>query len=322
MERRQFIKLGALSVGLASQIAFGQTNFPDHPITIILPFPAGNQNDAMTRLIARHLESELGQPVVIDYKTGATGGVGVGYVSRARPDGYTLLLSGMSSMVLAPATMKKKLFDPLKDFSPITRVGEFGLIIIARNDLPVDDLPGLIALAKKRPGKLNYGSLGAGGTTHIVTEMFKQATGTNIVHVPYRSYPTVALMAGDIDIFFDGLGSAKPFVDSGKVKALAVTGKQRSPLFPGVPSTAELGVAGLDLKVWSGFFAPANTPAPVIELLNKAIVKIIRNEADIRKYLEDNGYTVVADTPQEFDRQLRIDVAFANEIAMKLGLVE
>lgn len=321
MQRRDFIKSGVLSTGLAACGAHAQA-YPDRPITIILPFPAGNQNDALTRLISRHLETRLGQPVIVDYKTGATGAVGASYVSHAKPDGYTLLLSGMSSMVLAPSLLKKKLFDPLRDFAPVTRAGEFGLILVARNDLPANDLRSLIALAKERPGKLNYGSLGKGGTTHIVTEMFKQATGTEMVHVPYRTYPTAPLMAGEIDIFFDGVGSAKPFVEARKVKAFAVTGKQRSPLYPDVPCTEELGVPGLDLKVWSGFFAPANTPAPVIETLNQALVSILRNEADVRKYLLDNGYTIVADTSREFARQLQTDVAFAEKTAEKLGLVE
>lgn len=322
MNKRLFLKAGVSSSVLAAQGAYADPTYPNRPITIILPFPAGNQNDAMTRLIAQHLQKQLGQPVLIDYKTGATGAVGVSYVARSSPDGYTLVMSGMSSMVLAPSLLKKKLFDPLKDFSPVTRAGEFSMLLITKNDLPVKDLAGLIALAKANPGKLNYGTIGAGSTSHIVGEMFKQVTGTNIVHVPYRTYPTTALLGGEIDMLFEGVGSAKPFVDANKVKAMAVFGNKRSALYPDLPCTGELGIQGLDLKVWSGFFAPAGTPTSVIDKLNNAMVRIIRSESDIRTYLASNGYTVVADSPDEFTRQLKADVAFAGAIVDKLGLAQ
>lgn len=322
MDRRLFLQAGASSTLALANGANADTTFPNRPITIILPFPAGNQNDAMTRLIAAHLQKDLGQPVLIDYKTGATGAIGVSYVGHSRPDGYILLLSGMSSMVLAPSLLKKKLFDPLKDFAPITRAGEFGMLLITKNELPVKDLPGLIAMAKANPGKLNYGTIGNGSTSHIVGEMFKQVTGTNIVHIPYRSYPTSALLGGEIDMLFEGVGSAKSLVESNKVKAMAVFGGSRSPLYPNLPCTAELGIPGLDLKVWSGFFAPAGTPDPVIDKLNAALVRVIRNESDIKAYLESNGYTVVADTPEEFSKRLKSDVAFAANIVEKLGLMQ
>ncbi len=322
MQRRLLLRAGVVSSVAASGPVAADPTFPNRPITVILPFPAGNQNDAMTRLIAQHLPTQLGQPVLIDYKTGASGGVGVSYVARAKPDGYTLVLSGMSSMVLAPSLLKKKLFDPINDFVPITRVGEFGMLLITRADLPVKDLADLIALAKEKPGTLNYGTIGAGSTSHIVAEMFKQVSGTNIVHVPYRTYPTTALLAGEIDMLFEGVGSAKPFVESGRVKALAVFGSQRSPLYPNLPCTGELGLQGLDVKVWSGFFAPAGTPQPVVDKLNSALVRVIRREQDIQTYLTSNGYTVVADAPEEFRRQMKSDVAFAAAIVDKLGLAQ
>ena len=258
-----------LSLGLP---VAAQPAFPTKPIKIIVGFPAGGPLDAHARLLADRLGQLLGQPIIVDYKAGAGGTVGADFVAKSDPDGYTLLMANTGTMVINPAIYPKNPYVTLRDFAPVARTAMQPLAIVVNPQVPAQSLQEFVALAKKNPGKYNYGSAGNGGISHLVPEMFKAATGTFIVHIPYRgSAPAFTdLLAGQVQMMAESIPQASQYVKQGKLRALAVTSRERSNALPDTPTLIEAGVKDFDVVGFYGVLAPAGTPRPVLEKLSAA----------------------------------------------------
>ena len=254
----------------------GTERWPDHPIRIIVPFAPGAGTDAMGRLIAQKLSELLANPVVVENRAGASGAIGSQYVAQSPADGYTLLLIA-APFTTVPASLPSAGYDPVRQFAPISMVASGPLVWAVNKDLPVANLKDLVALAKQKPGALNYGSAGAGGINHLVLEMLKSRTGSYITHIPYRGIApaTLDMISGQIQMVTGTVPALLPFIRDGRIKALAVTSARRSPALPDVPSMAESGLAGFDVLNYFGLVAPRATPLPVLEKLNAAIARLV-----------------------------------------------
>ncbi len=264
--------------------------FPDRPIRIMVGFPAGGPLDTHGRLLADKLQAVLGQPIVIDYRAGAGGAVGAEAVKTAPPDGYTLMLANTGVMVINPAIYPKLPYSTLKDFVPIARTAQQPLALIVHPSVPANSVQDLVKLVKAKPGQFNYGSAGNGGSSHLVPEMFKQATGTFIVHIPYRgSAPALTdLLAGQVQMMAESIPLAAQYAKQGRLRALAVTGRERSSALPGVPTFAEAGVPGMDVVGFYGVMAPAGTPKDVVAKLSDAFRQVLENP-ELRKTMIAQG---------------------------------
>ncbi|RTZ41735.1 tripartite tricarboxylate transporter substrate binding protein [Candidimonas sp. SYP-B2681] len=276
--------------------------YPDRPVTFIVPFAAGGPTDLAARLLSEKLADSFGQPFVVQNRAGATGLIGQTQAMRAKPDGYTLLIASNSSHILAPLSQPKMPYDPVEDFAPISLLGQYPLVLNVFPDLPANSVDELISLAKKRPGQLNFGSVGAGSVIHMTGEQFKKKAGLDILHIPYNGTPpmTTALMAGEIEMHFNSVSNTKPLADGGRVRALAVTGDKRAPLLPNVPTLAEIGMEGVDAHVWLGALAPKGTPQPILEQLQTEIRRILENDPALRKVFHENGFEIVASDAATF----------------------
>ncbi len=270
--------------------AWAQTPFPNKPVKIIVGFPAGGPLDAHARLLADRLGQLLGQPIIVDYKAGAGGSVGADFVAKSEPDGYTLLMANTGTLVINPAIYPKNPYQTLRDFAPVARTAMQPLAIVVNPAVPAGTLQELVALAKKNPGKLNYGSAGNGGISHLVPEMFKAATGTFIVHIPYRgSAPAFTdLLAGQVQVMAESIPQASQYVKQGKLRALAVTSRERSSALPDTPTMIEAGVKGFDVVGFYGVMAPAATPKAVLDKLSAAF-KATLETAEIRSRMVAQG---------------------------------
>ncbi len=259
-------------LALAAPLLSAAQTFPSKPLKIIVGFPAGGPLDAHARLLADRLAKELGQPVIIDYKAGAGGTVGAEFVAKGEADGHTLLMANTGTMVINPAVYSRLPYETLRDFAPVARTAQQPLALVVHPDVNARSVNELVALAKAAPGKLNYGSAGNGGISHLVPEMFKQATGTFIVHIPYRgSAPAFTdLMAGQVQLMAESIPQAAQYVKAGKLRALAVTSRARNPALPEVPTMAEAGLKNFEVVGFYGLLAPAATPRAAIDKLSAA----------------------------------------------------
>ncbi len=293
MKRRQIIAVGALAPLAMPHVASAQGKYPDRPITFVVPSAPGGTTDFTGRLIGDALSKALGQPVVIDNKAGGAGNVGNQLVARAKPDGYTLLVAYSGYQVGNPHLFAKAGWDPIKDFAPVAMMTRAPQVLVARANLPVTTLAELVAFAKANPGKLNYASSGVGSIQHIAGELFKQLTGTFITHIPYRGAgPAVQdLLGGQVDLFITTPASVVGQIKAGKLKALAVTSPTRLVALPQVPTAVEAGLKGFDLDSWFALYAPAGTPADVVQTLNAEIAKILA-APDVRRKAEEAGTSV------------------------------
>ena len=267
-----------------------QAAYPDKPIKVIIGFPAGGPLDAHIRLLVDKLQNALGQPIIVDYKSGAGGAVGAQFVAQSPADGYTLLLANTGTMVINPAVYTKSPYDTLKDFQPIARTAQQPLALIVNNDVPAQTLKELIAYAKAHPGKLNYGSAGNGGISHLVPEMLKTETGIFMVHIPFKgSAPAFTdLIAGHVQFMAESVPQAANYAKQGKVRALAVTSAKRNPALPNTPTVLETGVANLDVVGFYGILAPKGTPPEVVSKLNQAFKETL-DSPEIQKKMIDQG---------------------------------
>jgi tripartite-type tricarboxylate transporter receptor subunit TctC len=288
---------------LISCMAFAASSFaqdyPTKPIRLVIPYPPGGGNDTLGRLVAQRLSTALGQQVFVENKAGAGGNLGTGEVARAKPDGYTLTLGFVANMAMTPHLGKLN-YDPLKDFAPISMVAQGYQILVVNPAFPAKTVAELVALAKARPGSLNYASGGNGSPLHLVAELFKISTGAFITHIPYKgsSPAAAAVLAGDVQMVFGGVVSTLPFIKSGRLRALAVTSPKRIEAAPDVPTLVELGYAGVEASSWYGLFAPAGTPPAIIERLNKEMVALGKNP-EHREQLFKQGQEAVYSTPEE-----------------------
>ena len=297
---RNVCKALIASALLALSLSVPAQTYPDKPIKIYHGFAAGGGADLLLRTLLPQLAENLGQQVVIEYRPGAGGNIAMEAVARAAPDGYTLLM-GTPGLAINPSLYASLPFDPLKDFAPVSLIGTVQNVLIVNPAVPAKDVRELIALAKSKPGKLNFASSGTGTSLHLAGELFKVSTGVEIVHIPYKggAQAMTDVMGGQAEMMWNVLPSALPQIKAGTVRALAVTGKVRSDALPDVPTMREAGVADYTAITWNGILAPANTPKAVIAKLNDAIVKALRAPEMKSKYAAI-GQDVAWSTPDEF----------------------
>jgi tripartite-type tricarboxylate transporter receptor subunit TctC len=282
--------------------------YPERPVTIVVPFAPGGANDVVVRIIQQPLSEALGQPVIVENRGGAGGNIGFGFVARARADGYTLLLAP-NSFTVNPSLYDKVPYDPFKDFEPVAEISSFPVTFAVRPDLQVNTLGELVAYAKARPGRLNYSTPGPGTLPHLATELLKLRTGIDMVHIPYSGAAPAAqaLLAKTVDVGTMSIAGALPLIQAGQLKALAVTGAERWPDLPDVPTVEETGVSAAISESWQGVLVPAGTPPDVVERLAKALVEIAQRP-DVRERLRNAGFAATGRGPQAFAKRIADDV--------------
>jgi tripartite-type tricarboxylate transporter receptor subunit TctC len=302
--------LAAAARALAPQFAAAD-GYPEKPIRFVVPYAAGGTTDLLSRAIAQRLAEALGQAVVPDNRPGAGGNLGADIVAKSPPDGYTLLMAPVSPMAINVTLYGNKMsFNPEKDFAPVTLVAKVPLVLVVHPSVPVKNLPELIALAKAKPGRLNYGSAGNGSSNHLVGEMLKTAAGIDLVHIPYRGGGPgmMALVAGQIDLLVGQVPTVQAMVNAGRLRAIAVSGATRSPALPEVPTMSESGLPGFDATAWYSIVVPTGTPKPIISRLHAELVKILKSP-DIRERLVSEGADVETSTPEELAAFVRSEIA-------------
>jgi tripartite-type tricarboxylate transporter receptor subunit TctC len=315
--------VGLAIVGIAcSALANAQANtaYPTRPVRIIVPQSAGASTDLTARVIAQKLGPALGQTIVVDNRPGAGSIIGTDMVAKATPDGHTLLVVA-SSITLNPSLHKNLPFDPIRDLAPITQLSAFPNLLTVHPTVPIKTVKDLIALAKAKPGSINYGSSGAATGTHLSAELFKYMTGIDMVHVPYKGGgPAVqALMGGQVQLNFATIVSVLPFVRAGKLRGVAVTTIKRSPSAPDIPTIAESGVPGYDHGPWNGFLAPAKTPRPIIARLNQETARILQLP-ETRTVFQNEGAEPVGNTPEEFGAIIKTETAKWAKVIQAAGI--
>jgi tripartite-type tricarboxylate transporter receptor subunit TctC len=280
--------------------------YPDKPIRVIVPVPAGGTPDVVARMVTPGLSSALGQQFVVDNRGGAGGLIGAELAARANPDGYTLFLSSPGPLTILPHLQKHIAYDPLRDFVPIGLISVGPFLLVVHPSVPVKTVKELIALAKKEPGKLNYASAGNGSANHLAMELFKSMTGLNITHVPYKGAPQAVtdLIAGNIDMMFNSIAPMLPHIRTHRVRLLGIASSKRSPQLPDVPTVSEAGVPGYEAISWFGLLAPAKTPPAIIAKVNTALVQVVHNP-ETRRLFETQGADPVGSTPEEFAALIR-----------------
>ena len=299
--------------------AFAQT-YPTKPVRIIVPFPPGQASDVIARLVGQKMSENLGQQVVIDNRVGAGGNIGSDMGAKAPPDGYTLTMA-TAALPISASVYAKLPFDPVKDFATVTLMTVTPLVLIVHPALPVKNVKELVALARSRPGQLNFASSGMGTSHHLSGEMLRTVTGVNIVHVPYKGSQAahIDLMSGQVAMMFDNILPVRPMVQAGKLKALAVTTPQRSPALPDVPTIAEAGLPNFEAVAWFGMLAPAGTPRDIVTKLNGEIVRVLKLP-DVNERLSGMGAIVVGSTPDEFATWMRNEVAKWAKVVKAAGV--
>jgi tripartite-type tricarboxylate transporter receptor subunit TctC len=285
-------------------------DYPSKPIRVVVPFSPGGVADNSARVVADGLGTRLGQQVLVENRPGASGNIGTQAVAQAPPDGYTLLLGFDGTMVINPHVFPKIPFDTLKDFAPVTKLGDATLILVAHPSVPARSLAEFIAHAKARPGPFAYGTSGTGGTPHLAGELLKLRTGIALEHVPYKGggQAITDVVGGQIPLVFTAIATAQQYVRAGRVVGLGVPGARRSAALPDVPTFVESGLPGFDVSSWTGIFAPASTPRPLIDKLQRELAAVLRT-AFVRERYAVLGIEPVGNSPQEFGDQVRADLA-------------
>jgi tripartite-type tricarboxylate transporter receptor subunit TctC len=309
----------ALAFICASGIAAAQ-GYPSRPLRLVVPYPPGGSNDIVGRMVAMQLGERLGQQVVVDNRAGAGGTLGTDVAAKAPPDGYTLLLVSVSH-AFNPSIYSKLSYDPDKSFAPVAMLGTGPVVVLVSPNLGVGTLAELIALAKAKPGQLNYASAGVGSLQHLASALFVLQAGLDVVHVPYKGggQAMVDVIAGQAQFSVASLIQSLPHMRSGKLKGLAMSGAKRSPLIPEVPTVSEAGVPGYEAYNWWGLLAPAGTPAPMIERLHAAVTEILTSKESAQRF-ESEGAEAVRMTPAEFGRFVAAETAKWAKVAREAGI--
>jgi tripartite-type tricarboxylate transporter receptor subunit TctC len=317
---QRLISLPVLAIVFAIAPALHAQQYPSKPIRIIIPFPAGDSLDTMSRLIAPKLAERLGQNIVVDNRSGAAGQLGLDLAARAAPDGYTLVGGQGGNLAVQPHTYKKLPYDPLKDFAPVALSTTNFLAVVVGPSTPFKTINDLIAYGKANPGKLSFASNGEGGFPHMAIEMLRVQAGFTYLHVPFKGGVQIMteIMGGRVDATILGIGAMTPFIRSGKVRLVAVTSPQRSDLFPDTPTVAET-LPGYDSRGWFGYLAPARTPPKIVALLNQEINRAMM-APDVREKLAAIGLTVVAESPGWFAQTLKSDYEKYGKLIKTIGL--
>jgi tripartite-type tricarboxylate transporter receptor subunit TctC len=310
--------LGVVAFALSTS-TFAQT-WPVKPIKWIVPFAPGGTTDILARTIGEKLTVALGQPVIIENKPGAGGGVGAEFTSKAPPDGYTIMGGTISTHAINASLYKSLPYDPVKDFVPITLIARVPNMLVVNPDIPAKNVAELIALLKANPGKYSFASSGNGTSQHLSGELFKSIAGVDMQHIPYKGSPPALqdVVGGQVAMTFDNITTAWPLAKGGKLRALAVTTAKRSAVAPDVPTLSESGLAGYEVGSWQGVFAPAGTPPAIVKRLNAEIVKII-NMPDVKEKLIGLGAEPVGNTSEEFAALVKTEVVKWAEVVKKSG---
>ena len=307
-----------LALGLAPALA---QNYPAKPIRVLIAQAPGSATDVISRVVGNRLSEALGQPIVVEARPGAGGAVGTEAAARSAPDGYTLFMANNSTHGSNPALYPKLPYDAVNDFAPISMVASVPYVLVVEPALPVNSVKELIALAKSRPGKMNYASAGNGSTHQFCAELLKSSAGIDLVHIPYKGSPPgiTALMAGEVSLMFANLTDIGSQIRGGKVKPLAVTTLKRAELLASVPTMVEAGVPDFEITSWFGLLAPAGTPAPVVARLNAEVVKVLARE-DVRATLGAQGLNVASSSPEQFAAHIKSEIARFTRIARTAGI--
>jgi len=301
--------LASLFILAPTSAAYAQADWPKKTITLIVPYAPGGYTDSVGRLTARYLQTALGINVIVESRAGAGGIVGTQYVAKSAPDGYTLCVCSVGAVSVAPVAQQVQ-YDPRKDLAPISIISTIPQTVIVKKSLPINSMAELIAYAKANPGKLNYGSSGAGGLMHYSVALFEVRTGTKMTHVPYKggAPATMAVVAGDVELSFTNMTDALPQMEAGTVRAIAVTSVARSPFAPDLPTVAETsGLEGFSSETWNAIIAPAGTPEPIIKKISDALAKMAE-DAEVKKAMAVFGATTVFNTPAEFKKQISDEI--------------
>ncbi|MFU1983426.1 tripartite tricarboxylate transporter substrate binding protein [Bordetella hinzii] len=307
--------LAGCALALAATLAQAADNYPSKPVRIVVPFAPGGATDIMSRLVAERLTAKIGQPVIVENKPGGGTMIASDYVARAEPDGYTLLMAA-SSLGIAPSIYAKVNYDPIKDFAPVSQVASVVHVLEVHPSVPAKTVGELIAYLKANPGKVSYGSVGAGSSTHLEAELFNSMAGVQMAHIPYKgSAPALNdLVAGRIQVMFDAWASSGPFVKDGRLRALAVTTAQPSASVPELATMSASGLPGYSAMPWLGLVAPAGTPKPVIDTLYRAVAEIVKEPA-VKTKFSDLGLDIIGSDPQAFGAFIKQDIATWAKVA-------
>ena len=310
------VALGALLIGTPSSSSYAQASYPDKPVRMIIIFPPGGGVDNVGRIVAAKLSESLGQPVVPENRAGAGGNVGLDFVAKARPDGYTLV-HATESLTMSPGLYNKLSYDPIKDLQPIAQTARSPILLLARPDFPAKTLKELVEYAKANPGKVTFGTGGVGSAPHLGGELLKSVTGIDIVHVPYKGVvpALTGMIGGEVDLALLTPAAAAPQVEAGKARALAVLGETRAQLLPDVPTAKEAGVDNLVVSGWYGFLAPAGTPQAIIDRLGVEITKITAMP-EVKEQIQKVGVEPVSGlTPEQFGEFIKNEIPRWSKVA-------
>ncbi|MBS0320077.1 MAG: tripartite tricarboxylate transporter substrate binding protein [Proteobacteria bacterium] len=306
---RRFLVAAAFAVtSFAPALAAGADDYPTHPLKLIVPFAPGGGNDTVARAVAQKLAPMLGQPIVVDNRGGAGGALGAELAAHSPADGYTLFLGGVGSQVVNPLLHAKLPYDADKDFAPVAMLAKAPLVLVVRASVPARDIAQFIALAKAKPGTLNYASNGNGSSSHLAALMFASMAGIDIVHVPYKGLAPALkdLLAGDVQLMFSSVVAILPHIKSGELRALAVTGSKRLAILPDVPTVAEAGLTGYEAASWYGLFVPAGTPPAIVDRLNADVQKVLA-DADVQRAFANDGAEAAPGSPAAFAAYVKAD---------------
>ena len=326
VSRRKVIGWGAGSVaGMALLTAppLRAQTFPSKPLRLVVGFAPGGSHDIVARLLSQYMGPRIGQPVVVENRTGAAGTIGAVNVIRSEPDGYSILVGSVSNMVISPVTMEKMPFDPAVDFAPVVAPTTTPLVLVVKADAPFGTVAELLAAARARPGALTYASAGLGTSNHLGGELLKQIAGVDLTHVPYKGDApgVLSVMGGETHMMLSTLPPALPHIQSGRLKVLGVATAQRLRSLPQYPTIAEAGVAGFEVNVWNGIVAPAGTPAAVVDRLRSEILTVV-DLPEPAERLRTLGFERIDNTPAEFQAMIRGDAKKWRDLAVGLGLIK
>lgn len=314
------VSIAALMLLAGTQAATAQS-WPSKPIRIISPYPPAGANDLLARIIAPKLSEQLGQGVVVENRAGATGNIGAELVAKAPADGYTLLMGQAGNLTINISLMAKIPFDPVRDFSPVTMVASTPNVLVVHPSMPVRTVRDLIALAKLKPGQINYATSGIGSPGHLAAELLNKAAGIRLVHIPYKGAAPALLdvVAGNAHLYFTSAVSAQPFIPSGRLRMVAVASAKRSPSLPEVPTVAEAGFPDFDVSSWWGVVAPAGTPREVVLRLQTEIHRVIALP-EIRAKLAEQGLDIATNTPEQFAAYIKTETAKWAKLIREVGV--
>ena len=318
---RRTLLAGALAAIAAPSALYAESGYPARPVTMVVPFAAGGSTDVVGRLVAQKMSDVLGQQVVVENVVGAGGNVGGARVAKADPDGYTLLLGTISTHTLNPLVLKRKPYDPVADFAPVSLLAVIPNVLVVNPSLPAKTVPELIALLKADPAKYNYASSGIGTPLHLSGELFKRMAGVQMQHIPYKGAGPALndVVAGVVPIMFDNLPSSSEFIKSGTLRGIAITTAERAPSFPDMPTIAEGGLPGYETYTWNALFAPAKTPPEIVKTLDAAAVKALADPTVVEK-MKGFSAKVTASTPEALADHVKAEIAKWTPVVKEAGI--